>query len=104
MMATAACSPSWPTSTPEEGWWRPRSGGRVPPAEHPERAEGVPPARCADFIKIKKDPTRVDVIEQPPAVRLLPGPHDLDRLCHPGVEVVRSRQQPDGRWLLDHIH
>src|SRR5690349_16258950 len=31
------------------------------------------------------DATRVDAVQQPPAVRLPPGLHDRDRLRHPGI-------------------
>src|SRR5215831_4587354 len=63
-----------------------RSGGSVPPLEHPERAEGVPAAwRARAVLKIEVDAARMDAVEQPPAVGLPLRPHDRYRLRHPGI-------------------
>jgi hypothetical protein len=43
------------------GW-----GGRVVPAQHPHRPQGVPPARCAvGFLEPEVDRAGVGVLEQP---------------------------------------
>src|SRR4249919_1102903 len=68
------------------------SGGAIPPVEHPERAEGVPAARRPHAVlDVEVDPTRVDAVDQPPAVRLPFRPHHLHGLCHPGI---RDRARP----------
>ena len=60
----------------------------VPPVEHPERADGVPATGRSDAaLEIEVDATRMDPVEQPPAVGLPLGPHDLGGLRHPGIRV-----------------
>src|SRR6266498_5256527 len=64
------------------------SGGAVPPVEHTERAEGVPAARRPHAaLEVEVDATRVDAVEQPPAVGLPLRSHDLHGLRHPGIRV-----------------
>src|SRR5579872_1944842 len=60
----------------------------VPPPEHPQRAQRVPPARRSRRpLEIEINPPRMDAVEQPPAVRLPLGPNDRHRLRHPGLGI-----------------
>jgi hypothetical protein len=72
-------------------------GGAVPPGEHPEGSEGVPAARRSDAaLEVEVDATRVDTVEQPPAVGLPLRSHDLHGLRHPGILVGA----PDDSYTL----
>ena len=65
-----------------------RSAGSVPPLEHPECPEGVPAARRAHAaLKIEVDLTRMDTVEQPPAVGLPLRLDDFHCLRHPRIWV-----------------
>src|SRR5262249_8174946 len=72
----------------------------VPPVQHPQRSERVPPTRRPDLLEVEPHPAWVDAVEEPPAVGLPLGPHDLSGLGHPWIgsragtaEIVERPEQ-----------
>ena len=77
-----------------------RVGGRVVPAQHPQRPQGVPPARRAvGFLEPEVDRAGVGVLEQPTPVGSALGADAFDRFGQPRIgvpppgEVLRGLEQ-----------